>query len=633
MKEKPKHNVGTNNSNKEGPETNSLGREDVESLKRQITLLTTENENLRKKINFLSAQTKRLDEQVFDLFTIAQASRVFTANPDLYRLTEILLSMIVEKLGIEKAAIMLFNESTGKYEVTKVVGLDEKIVKKIGYRAKEGLFWQLIASGEPFSVIDIEGSLRFEQIFAENQLDLLESSFWIPLKTKEQVIGIVTLDRSDFSASEVNFLSLLASQAAVAFESAQLYSKLGASTRELDKQMHHLTILYDVGKALNFIDDLTKLLSVILDQSIEIVEAQKGSLMLVDSRTDELVVRVVRGIDKITEERILTGEIQCTRIRRGEGIAGRVLESNKPIIINNVEENEDFLKSKDSRVNNILCVPLKVYEEAIGVINITNKKDKKEFTEEDVSIIMALASQAAVAINNARLYEMAVTDGLTKLYIRRHLLQRTEEELRRARRYQHPLSLLMLDIDHFKELNDTYGHQAGDLVLVELARIFKRTIRGTDMAGRYGGEEFCIVLPETDPEGALAIAERLRKEIEEYEFVYEQKPLKVTISIGIATFPTHSMEMKELIKKADAALYASKQGGRNMVTMSKDIDPDAPVYLKPERVEPDHEKEKRKEGDEERKFPLPEAIFKDNKSLLFPYTTPDDTINKHKNLS
>ncbi|MCL5036539.1 MAG: sensor domain-containing diguanylate cyclase [Chloroflexi bacterium] len=606
------NNIKAEGSGKGNPRSGKhLDTEKVSDLKLQIAETVAENEKLKKKIAFLSSQTKRLDEQVFDLFTIAQASRVFTANPDIYRLTGILLSMIVEKLRTEKAAFMLYNDDFQGYEVIKVVGLDEKLVKNIKYKAREGLFWQMIASGEPFSVIDIEGNLRFEQIFSEHKLDLLESSYWIPLKTRESVIGIVTLDRSDFTASEINFLSLLASQAAAAFESAHLYSKLGASTKELDKQMHQLTILYDVGKALNFIDDLTKLLSVILDQSIEIAEAEKGSLMLLDTRADELAVRVVRGIDKVTEERIISGDIQCTRIHRGEGIAGKVLATGKGIIINNVEDNADFKKSKDSRVVNILCVPLKVYEEVIGVINITNKKSGRPFTNEDMTIIMALASQAAVAINNARLYEMAVTDGLTKLYIRRHLLQRMEEELRRARRYKHPLSLLMIDIDHFKQFNDNFGHQAGDLVLIELAKLFKRIIRGTDMAGRYGGEEFCIVLPETDSEGAIAIGERLRKEIEEYELVYDRQPIKVTISIGIATFPSHSMEMKELIRKADMALYASKDAGRNAVTLSKDVDPNAPVYLKPER--PDDLKTKLEDKLEEQS--LPEVILEQNQDL------------------
>jgi diguanylate cyclase (GGDEF)-like protein len=158
---------------------------------------------------------------------------------------------------------------------------------------------------------------------------------------------------------------------------------------------------------------------------------------------------------------------------------------------------------------------------------------------------------------------MAVTDSLTKLYIRRHFVQRLEDELRRARRYNHNLSLLVIDIDHFKTLNDKYGHQAGDAVLVEMARAFRRMTRATDVTARYGGEEFCIILPETPLEGAQIIAERLRVEIENVDISFTNYKLKTTISIGVATFPIHAENVEGLIRAADLAMYKAKELGRN----------------------------------------------------------------------
>jgi diguanylate cyclase (GGDEF)-like protein len=250
----------------------------------------------------------------------------------------------------------------------------------------------------------------------------------------------------------------------------------------------------------------------------------------------------------------------------GEGIAGIVAQTGEPLLIEDATNDKRFIASSTSNVSNLLCVPLKVYEETIGVINMSNKKNNKTFTKEDLKIILTLADQAAVAINNARLYEMAVTDGLTKLFIRRHFLQSLDTELRRSQRYGHPLSLMMIDIDHFKNLNDTYGHQAGDLVLAEVSKIFRKSIRSTDIAARYGGEEFCILLPETPISGVLVIGERLRKEVEKSVFNYHGVEIKCTISLGSATFPVDAGDPQDLIRKADLALYQSKNGGRNKLT-------------------------------------------------------------------
>jgi diguanylate cyclase (GGDEF)-like protein len=550
---------------------NETGRD---KLRRLVEELLKENRKLKQKLQKVAYQNKKLDEQVFDLITISQANKVFVAHHNETIIAEILLSIIAERINTSKCSLLLIDEDTQTFKVKHSIGLNQDKLRSISYGMKEGLFWRLISNGEPFSVVDIEGNLRFHHVFSENELDALDSSYWIPLKTKENVIGIITIDSREVKDIDLSFFSLLASQAAIAFESAFLYKKLEMASQRLEKQMHNLSILYDVGKALNFIDDLTKLLTLILDRGIDIAESQKGSLMLYDEKTDELVVRVVRGIDKETEEKILSGEIQCTKIRNGEGVAGRVFYHGDPIIINKTKEDPRFKESKESRVDNILCVPLKVYDESIGVINITNKKNGEFFTKDDLSIVTALANQAAVAINNARLYELAVTDSLTKLLIRRHFMQRLEDELRRSRRYQHKLSLVMVDLDNFKEINDTYGHQAGDKVLAEICKIFKKSIRTSDLVGRYGGDEFVFALPETDTGGARVFSERLRKRIEGTQIPFESFLIGRTVSLGIATYPDHTEDFSELIKLADVALLKSKREGRNRTFSHNEISPD-----------------------------------------------------------
>lgn len=535
----------------------------IAMLREKIHHLEHSNLTMLRKLQEMKIMNKELDQKVFDLFTITQAGKVFTSTPDPKQLSIIILSMIVERLGVEKCALLLYDKKNEVFKVSHQIGLDKK-AENITYKHKEGLFWQLIANGDPFSVVNIDRKMRFPQIFKQNHLELLESATWIPMKTKDRIIGIITLDQMNIDYTNLEYITHLAGQAAASFETAFLYQEIGESRKQLDKQMHNLKILYDIGRALNFIDDLTKLLKMIIDQAIEVVHAAKGSLMLLEG--DELVVRVVRGIDKITEEKILSGEINCTRIKVGEGIAGRAAKTGKPFLIDDTTVDGRFMVSKHSNVENIMCIPLKVYDEIIGVINISNKKIGGSFTQEDLKIIETLADQAAVAINNARLYEMAVTDGLTKLFIRRHFMQRLDDEIRRAGRYGHEVSLLMIDIDHFKKLNDTHGHQAGDKVLIEVSKLIRRSIRSTDMAGRYGGEEFCLMLPETNTTGAMIIAERLRKEIESITVNYFDVELKCTISIGIGTFPRDGSDSAELIRNADKALYQSKEAGRNRVT-------------------------------------------------------------------
>ncbi|MGH7265012.1 MAG: sensor domain-containing diguanylate cyclase, partial [Candidatus Rokuibacteriota bacterium] len=175
------------------------------------------------------------------------------------------------------------------------------------------------------------------------------------------------------------------------------------------------------------------------------------------------------------------------------------------------------------------------------------------------------ASNAALSERNRELRELSVTDGLTGLYNHKHLLETLATEVARCRRLKHPFSILMIDLDHFKEYNDTYGHLAGDAVLSRISALFKASIRNIDYAARYGGEEFCLLLPEVGIDGAMRAAERLRLRVAGEKFGPEDQPASVTISIGVAEFPEHGEGPEMLIASADAALYDAKRRGRNRV--------------------------------------------------------------------
>jgi two-component system, cell cycle response regulator len=218
-------------------------------------------------------------------------------------------------------------------------------------------------------------------------------------------------------------------------------------------------------------------------------------------------------------------------------------------------------------LNPSLIVPLMSKGILNGIIILGDRINLKNFTESEKEYLLDIASLAGIAIHNASLYEMATTDMMTKLKIHHYFHTMLIEEMDRSRRLSRPLSVIMADIDHFKVVNDTYGHQAGDMVLINVAKIIKESIRQIDVPSRYGGEEFAIIIPGTEIHEALIVAERIRQNIEKSSAQYDNKELKATISIGVTQFdPDQDKTKNTLIERADKALYISKRNGRNLVS-------------------------------------------------------------------
>ncbi len=225
-------------------------------------------------------------------------------------------------------------------------------------------------------------------------------------------------------------------------------------------------------------------------------------------------------------------------------------------------------KAKLKAMESLLVLPLVAREEPIGTL-IVAAKAPAVFGTSVRETLQALANQLAVAMANARavrqLEEMATTDGLTGCLNKRALLDQMEQKLLAAQRFGRKLSLIVTDLDHFKSVNDTYGHAAGDRVLKELGGVLRRVKRETDLVARFGGEEFCVLCEETDARGARLLAERVREELEKTEVATELGPLKVTASLGVATFPDHASTAADLFVQGDKALYEAKNRGRNQV--------------------------------------------------------------------
>lgn len=396
--------------------------------------------------------------------------------------------------------------------------------------------------------------------------------------------------KKDLVLEIVPFLFLLPVQWALMRLGQQLRD-LRQRNRELARKVRELSMVNEVIHAVNFMGDLTRTLDTILSKCVQMLGAERGSLLMLDERYESLVeAAVVVGVEGDAS----VDPALKAKFKVGEGVAGEVFAKGEPRLIIDVSIEKGFERFAGGRgvVRSILCVPLQVRDTSIGVMNIVNKT-ADVFDHEDLQMALTMANQAAVVIEKSRLFNLATIDGLTGLIVRRHFQSRMEEEFRRAKRYEKPLSFIMTDIDHFKKFNDTWGHQTGDMVLREVAKIVQATIRDTDVAARYGGEEFCVILPETDLEGGRLFAERLRQRVESAVFQGPKGDLKVTISLGLSALPYNYAETTvEMIKIADEALYEAKHAGRNQVGVSNvteppepeaqpDADPDQPSTPKP----------------------------------------------------
>ncbi len=212
-------------------------------------------------------------------------------------------------------------------------------------------------------------------------------------------------------------------------------------------------------------------------------------------------------------------------------------------------------------------LPMIMKNSIMGILLLGERIDESEFSRTEKDYLLQIASLAAIAVHNAFLYEVSTTDIMTMLKKRHYFLTALEEAMAEACRYDKDLSVLMMDIDRFKSINDLYGHVFGDHVIKTIAKLIATHIRQTDVAARYGGEEFVSMLPDTGKNEAFVIGERIRQAIQRQEFTINEEKIAVTISIGIAQFnPLTDKHPTHLIERADKALYTSKQNGKNCIT-------------------------------------------------------------------
>ena len=351
-----------------------------------------------------------------------------------------------------------------------------------------------------------------------------------------------------------------------AIKDKQLYEEYDTMQEKLVESEKELSLLEKFSKSLATSLELHSIIDSIMKNITEITQAKKWSFYLFDEDFDKLHLEKTHKKSKSRGKKL--------SFKPGEGIVGWVAQEGVPVIIPDVRSDSHFCSEIKEGViaakKTFICVPLRSKGQIIGAIEVIDNKHNRPFSKYDLHIILKIVDYASLAIESALLYqkmaELAITDDLTKLFNSRYLNRTMETEISRCERYSTSVSLIFMDVDHFKDVNDHYGHLIGSKLLVEMGQILIKGLRAIDIVSRYGGDEFVVVLPQTPPSTATQIAERLRKLINRHVFLKgEGLNLKLTASFGIASYPESATSKDDLLRLADEAMYKVKNRTRDGV--------------------------------------------------------------------
>ena len=336
---------------------------------------------------------------------------------------------------------------------------------------------------------------------------------------------------------------------------------------EVRGQAGRMSFLHDLGKTFASADDTQAVLRAIMEKTNDFFRPRSLSLLLLDEKSQELYSEIVLGGQ---------AEEQSARLRLGETTAGWSAERGEPLLVEDLRTDPRFQKPTSdgpADVRSVLCVPVKGRDSVLGVIKLANGAADHGFTEEDLVTLTLVSDYAAIALENARrlrrMQELTVTDDCTGLYNARHLNHVLEGEIYRSSRFGHEFSLVFMDLDQFKNVNDAYGHLVGSKVLGRIGELIKGHLRVIDSAFRYGGDEFVLLLPQTSKQNALVVVRRLKEALNSSVLLTtDGQNVRMTASYGIAGFSADGSTAQELLRAADQAMYGVKSTGRDGIALA-----------------------------------------------------------------
>lgn len=446
---------------------------------------------------------------------------------------------------------------------------------------EEHVFKQVRSSGRlkghlDKGLIDFTGSLpgmiKSKGFFyTENTKEILRFGFdeqitsvhVFPIELNGETEGCLCIFNTTISQGDTEIISELCKVVAFMFKIIDLRRAYTSNLRHLDMLNTATTNIIPVKAP-------EALYEAIVNMSAHLAGAEKGSLMLCENGSSSLKVKAAKGINKILFDEI--------KIRAGEGIAGKVFERGMPLLVNDIEKNSDVPSRRRPRykTGSFISIPLVSVEKTIGVLNIADKTSGAVFSEDDMTLLRSFASYASIAIERSLycnlvglLKELSITDPLTGLFNRRYFEERLFEEINRSERHLLPFSVAIIDIDDFKLFNDSEGHLEGDDALKNISAIAKESLRVIDVIARFGGEEFAVIMPQTEKEEAYVVVERIRKAVKEkLPRTWKTFPREhLTICIGVSTFPADGKNRVDLLKSADKALFSAKLQGKDRTVL------------------------------------------------------------------
>ncbi len=477
------------------------------------------------------------------------ASQAVISTFDLDEVLSQILSIVRDYFHLQHAAVLLLDAEAHKLHVRSHGGWNRESVET-EVPLGRGLIGTAAKLKRPIYAPNVAADPRYIMTIPTTRSELA-----VPLIVRDEVVGVLDCqsDQEDFFDTEtIDLLMLFSTQASIALQNARLYSNEQRRAKQLQA-------INSIAQQTTAVLDINELLHKSCGFILESFPVDHVAMLLLEEGA--LVLRAQKG--KLTP-RMHPG----SELPRGVGLCARAISSGKPVIENDTGTVEGYVAGFEE-TRSEMCLPLISLGESLGVLTVESAAPNA-FTAADVQPLESVADICAAAIQNARYFEkvrqLAFLDGLTGIFNRRYFETRIAEEIERAQRYQNELSVIMIDIDNFKKLNDEFGHLLGDEALRQVSAIFLQNLRKVDIACRYGGEEFVIVAPQTSGEHAQAVAEKLRKVVEGWSFPGVPRP--VTMTAGVASYPANGTTRDELVKAADGALYVAKQAGRNRVQVA-----------------------------------------------------------------
>ncbi len=484
-----------------------------------------------------------------NIAVLYDAGQAVLSTFDLDEVLQRILEIARDYFHLRNVAIGLLDKKAQQLYIRSQIGWDEG-QDRIRLALGQGITGAAALKKQPVYAPDVSEDPRYVCAAKSTRSELA-----IPLMVRDEVVGVLDCqsDHVDhFDPQTIDLLMLFSTHASIALQNARLYSL----EQQRARQLQAINAIAQQTTAVLELEDLLARVCELIQSAFRVSHV---SLFLREDR--DLVLRAHHGT--------LT-----PRIPQG----GRFPANTEPwatILAGNGGATETDMRGASAKFFDEsaarICIPLVSFGQTLGILALDSALPDA-FRDGDLQSLESVADICATAIQNAhyveRVKQLAYLDGLTGIFNRRHFEMRILEEIERARRYNTAMAIIMADIDHFKRLNDEFGHVLGDEVLRQVSSLFHQQVRRIDVVCRYGGEEFCVLLTQANSEQAMSIADKLRKMVAGWQF--PGVPCTVTISAGVAAFPQHGTTRDQLVKAADAALYAAKQAGRNQVCLGRE---------------------------------------------------------------